>query len=193
MDQQQLLGLYSTERQDNQTSVVVAFAIVTAALTYIVATTPYFAGHCTGSGCHDIRPWVQMAAPAPLVALLGFLVLNLAGTLRRSGLLLDLEVALRQTLPVTMRPAPRTEHAAKLIYGNVWKHRYGWVYAICSLASYATAAGLVIGDCCVLLMPGEWTWNKQLVALLYAIVISCEVAGLAIPVLRKNFPYDEIW
>lgn len=189
---QRLLTVYATERQDNQTSLVVAFTIVAAALTYLTVAFSFLSSHCFASGCKEaVRPWMQLAAPAPLVALTGYFVLNTAGTIRRSQLILDLEDELREPVGSKGRKAPRTQRSAALVYGLKVRHPYAWMYSICTLATYGTVVGGVGAFTCFALWPAQWTWNKWLVSALYAVAFLCECGGLLIAVLYRGFATAE--
>ncbi|MDQ2838106.1 MAG: hypothetical protein M3Y89_11940 [Actinomycetota bacterium] len=187
-ERSELLAIYAVERQDNQTSVVVAFTIVAAALTYLTVGFSFLSSHCYAHGCdHAVRPWVQLVAPAPLVALAGYFVLNTAGTVRRSQLILDLESVLMRSLGGGHGKAPRTQHSAELVYGFKLKHRYAWAYSICTLATYGIVFGSIVAFTWAALRPGHWTWDKWSVFAIYVVILASEGIGLVIPVVNSRF------
>lgn len=77
----QLLQVYTIERQDNQTSAIVAFALLAAGLTYMVASSAFFLSRCDHTGCRGLPDEVQLLSPLVLYGLLSFLVLNVAATI----------------------------------------------------------------------------------------------------------------
>jgi hypothetical protein len=70
-----LFSVYEAERQDDANGLVIAFAISTAGITYVVLGTAYIRDHYHS----NLASWVQFLAPAIPVALFGFLVRNWIG------------------------------------------------------------------------------------------------------------------
>src|SRR5258708_9406253 len=95
----QLLQVYTIERQDNQTSQIVAFAILAAALTYMIASAAFFIGRCDHKGCHGVPVSIQLVSPLILYGLLSFLVLGTASTIMRAKHVRTLEEALEISDP----------------------------------------------------------------------------------------------
>jgi len=68
-----LFEVYATERQDDMNALVVAFAIATAGLTYVIAAVAYLAENCKDVDCAGVPEWIRFSAPAVTVVLVGFL------------------------------------------------------------------------------------------------------------------------
>ncbi len=95
-EREQLLAVYATERQDDQSALAIAFVIATAGITYVTIGAAYLNDHCGSKGCTGGVPgWTPILAPLIPMALFGFLALNLAATRMRSVHLQRLEFALR--------------------------------------------------------------------------------------------------
>lgn len=183
----QLLQIYTIERQDNQTAQVVAFAIIAAALTYVVASTAFLLGHCSSAGCKGLPPLVQLVSPLILLALLSFLVISVSATvmrakhLRKLEELLGLEVSTGVVLPSVHRDS-----------SDIWEVKFRpsmlqFTYVPLTLTTYIPMFLVALGYIVAVLTPGSWTWNKWLVAAAYAGVVAVQVAGLALPIFHSRF------
>jgi hypothetical protein len=210
-----LLQVYAIERQENQSSQIVGFTIVTAALTYIVASSAFLLGHCNSRTCGKLPPLVQIASPAVLLALLSFLVLSVAATImrakhiRRLEELLNLEIGERANIPSFHRDStdiyelkvdqlkddlrrfrltsPRNMHV-----GRVLMHRdvLQVIYVPLTLMAYLPTFLIALGYTVAVLLPGPWAWDKQLAMTVYSMVLLLQAAGILFPVFHPRFKTD---
>jgi hypothetical protein len=186
-----LYGIYTAERQDDQGALVVAFAIVTTGLTYVIAATPFFLDHCTGAECKNLPVWLQLIAPAVPVSFVGFLVLNVAATRMRSVHLQRLEAELQIRLK-DGNYEPRFHTDAGLVYRPdqpLRKPRIGLVFAAITFASYGAVLLVLFGFTWIALAPGPWTALKTVVAVGYGAIEAVELAGFCWPLVHPNFTY----
>jgi hypothetical protein len=207
---EQLNSVYFAERQDDQNSGVIAFAIVAAALTYAVAVGGFLLGRLDPAGFRGVPPIIQMLLPIVPMALISYLALNLAGTLVRSIHLKDLESVLGVELTPSPPAAPTdppqessSEHE-KLrpeshgsdtilepsfrtdvtdIYELKLRSFPSVIYAICTMGTYLPIALTMAGFTILVLTPGVWTWNKVIVAQAYLLFGLAVIVGLALPAL----------
>src|SRR5699024_9373053 len=80
----ELLSVYLAEREDDQSSLAVAFAIIAGGLTYVLAATSYLSAKCGQSGCGTLPTALSWLSPLIAQAFVGFLILNAAATRLRS-------------------------------------------------------------------------------------------------------------
>ena len=185
---EQLNSTYATERGDDQSSAAVAFAIVAAALTYVVAVGAFLVGKQGSTGFENIPPSVQMLIPIVPLALTAYLALNLAGTIVRSIHIKRLERILEIDFKVSQAnsqaftfstPTFRTDVAD--VFEFRWTRPLAALYAICSIATYVPIALSLIVFTVLIFIPGPWTWNKVLISALYAFAVAAVVVGLLLP------------
>ena len=187
-----LFEVYSAERQDDMNALVVAFAIATAGLTYVIAAVAYFAENCNDMECPSIPEWVRFSAPAVTVVLVGFLVLNVAATRIRSVHLHRLEAALKIPLP-SGHEAPQFHTDAGIVYrpDNITqKPRVRIIFALITFISYGIVNLIMIGFTVAVLAIGPWTCLKFVVASVYGVIESIEVLGFLAPLTHSRFRYD---
>jgi len=187
-----LFSVYAVERQDDQNAIVVAFAIATTGLTYVIAATAYLNQRCGHSGCPGLPVWVQLFAPAIAVVLVGFLVLNVAATRMRSVHLQRLEAVLKIPLPAG-QAAPQFHTDA----GIVWrpdhlldKPHVRLVFAAITFTSYGIVNLIMIGFTWAALLPGPWTRLKIAFAAAYGVIEFIEILGFAAPLGHERFRYE---
>ncbi len=187
-----LFSVYAVERQDDQNALVVAFAIATTGLTYVIAATAYLNQRCGRSGCPGLPIWVQLFAPAITVVLVGFLVLNVASTRMRSVHLQRLEAALKIPLPAG-KEAPQFHTDA----GIVWRPDHlldephvRMVFAAITFVSYGIVNLVMIGFTWAALVPGPWTRLKIVFASAYGVIEFIEALGFAAPLGHERFRYE---
>ena len=178
--------------QDDQNAIVVAFAIATTGLTYVIAAVAYLNQRCGGSGCSSLPVWVQLFAPAVAIVLVGFLVLNVAATRMRSVHLQRLEAALKIPLPAG-KAAPQFHTDA----GIVWrpdhlmeKPHVRVVFAMITFVAYGIVNLIMIGFTWVALVPGPWTRLKIAFAAAYGVIELIEILGFAAPLVHGRFRYE---
>jgi hypothetical protein len=187
-----LFEVYSAERQDDMNALVVAFAIATAGLTYIIAAVAYLGERCNHLGCGDLPTWIQLSAPAVTVVLVGFLVLNVAATRIRSVHLHRLEAALKIPLP-SGHAEPQFHTDAGIVYrpDNFMQHpRVRMIFALITFISYGIVNLIMIGFTVAVLIIGPWTGLKIGVAAAYGLMEGIEVLGFLAPLVHSRFRYD---
>jgi hypothetical protein len=187
-----LFSVYAVERQDDQNAIVVAFAIATTGLTYVIAAVAYLNERCDHSGCTNLPVWVQLFAPAVAVVFVGFLVLNVAATRMRSIHLQRLEAALKIALP-TGKEAPQFHTDA----GIVWrpdrlldKPHVRVLFAVITFVAYGIVNLVMIGFTWVALAPGPWMRLKIVFAIAYGVIEFVEILGFAAPLGHPRFRYE---
>jgi len=187
-----LFSVYAVERQDDQNAIVVAFAIATTGLTYVIAAVAYLNQRCDRSGCPGLPVWVQLFAPAVAVVLVGFLVLNVAATRMRSVHIQRLEAALKIPLAAG-KEAPQFHTDA----GIVWrpdhlldKPHVRMVFAVITFVSYGIVNLIMIGFTWAALVPGPWTRLKIAFAAAYGVIEFVEILGFAMPLNHERFRYE---
>ena len=188
-----LFSVYATERQDDMNALVVAFAIATAGLTYVIAAVAYLNERCTRQGCGMLPEWVQLLAPAITIVLVGFLVLNVAATRMRSVHLQRLEAALKIPLP-SGHAAPQFHTDAGIVYRPdklMDEPRVRIIFAVITFISYGTVNLIMIGFTIVVLAMGPWSGLKTCFAIIYAVIEGIEVLGFIAPLIHHRFRYDE--
>lgn len=187
-----LFEVYSTERQDDMNALVVAFAIATAGLTYVIAAVAYLNERCDRSGCGTLPVWVQLFAPAIAVVLVGFLVLNVAATRMRSVHIQRLEAALKIPLP-SGHAAPQFHTDAGIVYrpdNFLDLPRVRMVFAIITVVSYGIVNLIMIGFTWVVLLIGPWTGLKIAFAAAYGLIEGIQVLGFVLPLKHRRFRYE---
>jgi hypothetical protein len=183
-----LFSLYAVERQDDQSALVVAFAITTAGITYVIAAAAYLSEHCDRMRCTVPLP-MQLAAPAIPLALFGFLVLNVAATRIRSVHLQRLETTLKIKLP-SGRETPQFHTEAGMVYrpdNLTAKPRIRLVFAAVTFISYGVVAMILVGFTWAVLLPGPWGATKTTTATAYALLESIEILGFVAPLWHRSF------
>jgi hypothetical protein len=208
----ELLQLYAIERQDNQNSQTVDFAIIAAALTYVIASAAFLLGHCSHTGCGDLPPLVQLGSPVILIALLSFLVLSVAATLMRAKhlrcieMLLGFEVAPGVILPSFHRDSSdiyeakmdrvlQHVHRAVIAPPNrpnirqFMAHRdtLQLVYVPLTLLAYVSTLLIAVGYTIGVLLPGPWAWSKIITMIIYLLALLVQAAGIVTPLLHPRF------
>jgi hypothetical protein len=193
---QRLMATYQTERQDDQSAIQAAFAIIATALTYVLVVAAYLLDHCGENGKCDA------GAPAPLrylspvvpVAFAGFLVLNVSATRMRSVAIQRLEEVLALTLPVrTGGKAPHLHTDSGLVYRPDHRTRSqkgGWIkyiYSFITAASYLAIYSLLLSFTWLALYWGPWDWPKLTVMAVYVITELILVAGLIASLFSRPF------
>jgi hypothetical protein len=183
----QLVQLYAIERQDNQTSAIIAFAIVAAALTYIVASSAFFFSHCNKITCTGIPSWVQPISPLVPLALLSFLLLNLAGTLMRGKHLRKLEelLAIKTNDGIALPSFHRDSSEIYELKGR--RSLLQVIYVPLTLTTYIPTYLIAIGFTIAVLIPGAWTWDKQLAIGVYSLILAWQVGGVLLPLFHSRF------
>jgi hypothetical protein len=206
-----LTQVYTIERQDNQTSQIVAFAIVAAALTYIVASAAFFLGHCSSVGCNTIPPTVQLAGPLIPLALLSFLTLSVAATIMRAkhvrkleellGLRINADIVIPsfhrdssdiyEVKPDRLKPhlhllrmSSRKIHPRRAL---VHRDTLQFIYVPLTLTTYIPTFLVALGYTIAVLWPGAWTWYKWLALIVYLLILVMQVAGLLLPLVHPRF------
>lgn len=189
-----LFSVYAAERQDDQNSLVVAFAIATAGLTYIIAAAAFLVENCDRFGCSKLPSWVQLLAPSIAIIFFGFLVLNVAATRLRSVHLQRLEEELEISLPKTGGKAPRFHTESGIVYRPdrpFSEPHERLVFAAVSYISYGLATLILISFTWVVLVVGPWTAWKKGVAALYGFFEVIEIVGLLVPLRSSHFLYND--
>lgn len=186
-----LFSVYEAERQDDQNGLVIAFAIATTGITYVVLGTAYIHDHynCSRLGCSNLPSWIQFLAPAIPVALFGFLVLNVAATRMRSVHLQRLETALSISLPDGSKaPSFHTDSGIVFRPDNFLKPPHvRIIFGLITVLSYGIIALTLTGFTWIALLPGPWQGGKILTAAIYGVVETVEIAGLAAPLFHPRF------
>jgi hypothetical protein len=210
-----LLQVYTIERQDNQTSQTVAFAIIAAALTYVVASAAFFVGHCNSVNCGNVPPAVQLASPLIPLALLSFLVLSVVATIlrakhvRKLEELLGLEVGIGIVLPSFHRDSSdiyelksyrltahmhdlRHIRSRKFHLRQALVHRDALqlIYVPLTLTTYVPMVLIALGYTIAVLIPGSWTWDKWFALIVYLFVLAMQIAGMLLPLFHPRFKTD---
>jgi hypothetical protein len=180
-----LFSVYEAERQDDQNGLVIAFAIATAGITYVVLATAYIRDHYHS----NLPSWIQFLAPAIPVALFGFLVLNVAATRMRSVHLQRIEAALSIRLPDgSEEPSFHTDSGIVFRPDDFRKAPHvRIIFALVSGLSYGIMALTLTGFTWIALLPGPWHVGKILAAAIYGVTEIVEVAGLAAPMFHPRF------
>jgi hypothetical protein len=183
----QLLQVYTIERQDNQTSAIVAFAILAAGLTYMVASSAFFLSRCDRAGCRGLPDEVQLLSPLVLYGLISFLVLNVAATIMRAKHIRKLE----QMLEIRVSPAiwlPSFHRDSSDIYEV--KFKLNWlqcIYAPVTFFTYVPVLVIITFFTIGVLIPGAWTWDKKLILIVYLIITALQVGGMLLPLFHPRF------
>jgi hypothetical protein len=207
-----LLQLYTIERQDNQNSQTVDFAIIAAALTYVIASSAFLLGHCNSTTCGTIPPVVQLASPVILIALLSFLTLSVAATIMRAKHLryieelLGLEAEAGVILPSFQRDSSdiyevkidrllknfHRMRRAKLHQANlsrILSHRdfLQLIYVPLTLVAYVSTLLIALGYTIGVMLPGPWTWDKTAAMTTYILILLLQAAGILAPLMHPRF------
>jgi hypothetical protein len=130
-------------------------------------------------------------APIIPISLVGFLVLNVAGSRMRSVHLQRLERALQIPLP-DGGFAPQFHTDAGLIFrpdGLLGKPRIRVVFGVITFVAYGTLGLVTIGFTWVALIYGEWGPLKIAVAAIYGFAELVELLGVAAPLTHPRFRY----
>jgi hypothetical protein len=205
-----LLQVYTIERQDNQTSQTVAFAILAAALTYVVASAAFFISHCNSIACTGVSPLVQLASPLIPLALLSFLVLSVAATLMRAKHvrkleeLLGLEAETGVVFPSFHRDSATIyePHFDRLIRelkkpgqagdrkSLIKRYVPQVIYMPLTITTYVPMLLIALGYTIAVLHPGAWTWDKWVAFIVYLLILTAQVAGIILPLGHARFKTD---
>jgi len=191
-----LLAVYATERQDDQNSLTIAFAIATAGITYVTIGSAYLNDHCGSRGCSGGIPgWTPLLAPLIPMALFGFLTLNVAATRMRSVHLQRLEKALAipllrdQELPT----APSFHTDAGLVYRAMDNMDRPWFTRILfigvSLITYPIVYGTLLGFSFIALHDAPASTMKTIFIYAYAIITVIEGSALLMCLIGERFKY----
>src|ERR1022692_2799456 len=136
---QLLLEVYGIERQSDQNSSVVVFAIIAAALTYVVASAGFLLGHYTSAGYTNIPSVVLLLSPLVIVALLSSLVLTVSANAIRGKHLKELEKQVKVEVEVEVGKNVSFPSSIRDA-SDIWeiKRSLSWlrVYAILTLTTY---------------------------------------------------------
>lgn len=183
----QLLQVYTIERQDNQTSAIVAFAILAAGLTYMVASSAFFLSRCDRTGCRGLPDEVQLLSPLVLYGLLSFLVLNVAATIMRAKHIRKLE----QMLEIRVGPdiaLPSFHRDSSDIYEVKFKRSLlQLVYAPVTFFTYVPILVIITVFTIGVLIPGAWTWDKKLILIVYLFITALQIGGMLLPLFHPRF------
>jgi hypothetical protein len=200
----ELLSVYTTERQDDHSALLLGFTMATAAFTYMIAAIVYVynlyynnrcaSPHPTSPLC-DKLPLIQFVAPVIPVAVVGYLALNTAAARMRSVHLQHLEAALRKPLPNDKQFCVPQFHTDA---GVVWRPDSPWrrnrgahaVFTFISIVVYGLINGGVLLFTWFVLAVGRPTGQKVLVRILYGIVEGIEMLGFLLPLRLKRFRYS---
>ncbi len=188
----QLNSTYATERQDDQSSATIAFAIVAAALTYAVAVGAFLVGKQTNDGFKDVPTAVQLLIPVVPLALAAYLALNLAGALVRSVHIKSLERILavdyhltsdvgKNKKKVFTTPSFRSDMTD--VVELRWTRPIASIYALCSLFTYIPIVLMLAGFTLITLLPGPWTGYKITAGVAYGVGILIVGICLLLPAI----------
>ena len=194
--QEQLLAIYTAERQDDQNSLTVAFAIATAGITYVTIGAAYLNDHCGSKGCSGGVPgWTPLLAPLIPIALFGFLTLNLAASRMRSVHLQRLEYALQiplikdQELPT----APSFHTDAGLVYRAMDNMDRPWFTRILFIGvtfiTYPIIYGALLGFTFVALRDASASTLKTTAIYVYAVITVIEGLAILMCLMGERFKY----
>jgi hypothetical protein len=131
-------------------------------MTYVIAGTAYLGDHYNRTGC-TLPTWIQLLAPVIPISLLGFLVLNVAGSRMRSVHLQRLEEVLKISLP-NENSAPYFHTDAGLIFrpDNIFqKPRIRIIFGIITFVAYGAVGLTTIGFTSITLIYGSWNVTGQ--------------------------------
>ncbi len=193
-DQRQLLlEVYGIERQSDQNSTVVVFAIIAAALTYVVASAGFLLGHYTSAGYTNIPSVVLLLSPLVIVALLSSLVLTVSANAIRGKHLKELEKQVNVEV--------KAEGGKKISFpssirdtSDIWeiKRSLSWlrVYAVLTLTTYIPLFVLALAYTFAVLIPGPWSGYKRAAFVFYSFVIAAQAAGLLVASFHPRFKKD---
>jgi hypothetical protein len=200
----ELLSVYAAERQDDHSALLLGFTMATAAFTYMIAAIVYvynlyYNNHCgsphsTSDLCGKF-PFIQFAAPAIPVAVVGYLALNTAAARMRSVHLQHLEAALKKPLPNDKQFfVPQFHTDAGLVWrpDSPWRKNPGahGVFTFISLVVYGLINGGVLLFTWVVLAVGKPTGQKMLVRILYGLIEGIEMLGFLLPLWLERFRYS---
>lgn len=192
---EQLLSSYTIERHDDTSALVLAFTMVTAGFTYVIATTLYVNKNCHASGCSNFS-WVQLVAPAIPVAVLGFLVLTTATTRMRSVHLQEIEAELQKLQSNDddgIFRAPEFHTAAGVVWrpDGLWAKRFKdfahLIFSIVNVVVYSIIFVVMIGFVISVLWEGPWTGGKVAAAYIYGTILFVEILGFWVALSDSRF------
>ncbi|MFI5887670.1 hypothetical protein [Streptomyces sp. NPDC051554] len=198
-----LTTVYAMERQDDQYALVIALAIITVVITYIVTASAYLGTACTNRGCTGLaHSHLQLLIPVLPVALTAVLTLNVAASRMRSVHLQRLEEALRIDLP-TGGAAPTFHTQSGLVFRPDQKEFYpeagtgdrcrgsypkvGYLFTIITFMAYPPILVILAGFTFGAITPGGWDAWKYLAAVLYGVATTAELAGFVITMVDSHF------
>jgi hypothetical protein len=189
-----LLEVYGIERQNDQNSSVVVFAIIAAALTYVVASAGFLLGHYTSAGYTNIPSVVLLLSPLVIVALLSSLVLTVSANAIRGKHLKELEKQVN--VEVTVEGDKKISFPSSIRdASDIWEIKLGWswlrVYTILTVTTYVPLFVLALAYTFAVLIPGPWSGYKKAAFIFYSFVIAAQAAGLLVasfhPRFKKNY------
>ena len=198
-ERDQLLAVYATERQDDQSSLAIAFVIATAGITYVTIGAAYLNDHCGSNGCNGGVPgWTPILAPLIPMALFGFLTINLAVTRMRSVHLQRLEFALQ--IPLTkgqeLRTAPSFHTDAGLVYrpmDNMDRPRFTRILFIAvTFITYPIVYGALLGFTFVALHDAAPSTLKNIFVGIYIAIAVIEGLAILMSLTGERFKYKDL-
>src|ERR1022692_4809826 len=192
---QLLLEVYGIERQSDQNSSVVVFAIIAAALTYVVASAGFLLGHYTSAGYTNIPSVVLLLSPLVIVALLSSLVLTVSANAIRGKHLKELEKQVKVEVEVEVEVGKNVSFPSSIRdASDIWeiKRSLSWlrVYAILTLTTYLPLFVLAWAYIFAVLIPGPWSGYKKAAFIFYSFVIAAQAAGLLVASFHPRFKKD---
>lgn len=196
----ELLGVYAVERQDDASALALAFTTATAGFTYMIAAVlfipRFYAPHqcftnatcnCSlkGKSC-DLLSWLHFGIPSVPIIIMGFLVLGTAATRLRSVHLQRLE----KVLAKDMNPAPSFHTDSGIVWraaDHLFKPpRVRVVFAIIAMLMYAVLYASIILFTIVMTTFGHgesrYWWEA-----IYLTVETLFLAGLVVPLFDPHF------
>ncbi len=195
-EREQLVAVYAAERQDDQNSLTIAFAIATAGITYVTIGAAYLNDHCGGKGCiGGIPGWTPVLAPLIPMALFGFLTLNLAATRMRSVHLQHLEHLLQ--IPLIKGQEPPTEPSfhtdAGLVYRAMDNMEKPWFTRILFIGvtfiTYPIVYGTLLGFTFIALRDAQASTLKTIAIYVYAAITVIEGLAILMCLIGERFKY----
>jgi hypothetical protein len=187
----ELFQIYVMERQDIANGQIVVFAIIAAALTYIVASAGFLIAHYTDGIYKDVPSVILLGSPLVTLALLSSLVVTVSTNAMRVKHLKKLEALLSKTVATNISlPSAISDFA------DIWEIRrklsFLRVYTVLSLATYLPIFAVSLGYIFAVLIPGPWPAYKKAVFALYCFALAMQVMGILVASLHKRFRTDFI-
>jgi hypothetical protein len=194
-----LLAVYDVERQDQEYAGVIAIALVTVGAAFISGGLLFLTSSCQiEAGCKSLpNNWV-LGLPIFPLALLGYLVQNLAGALTRENYILRIEQeiaslmeASKDTLPAEATkdtlPVPYFFHLARFIFGGGgWKNLH---YQLTTNIVYISLFAIAIGFSFVVIRFNGWHLGSYIAATIYVLMLLAEIAVVLSSLSSKRMDY----